>query len=667
MVLPISDADDAITLEQIVSIVEHLDPLKAVRGGYIDHSRICTAVFKRILVDDEEIALNSPESKDAVGYVRVSTEGQKLDGLSLRDQVTRIVRFFAHPDRRWRFCIYSDATLSGMLPIDDQKLVEKIKNIKADMYEAVFENVFLSPIARKNTLDEEAGFRDYLKKHLAKIRRGLEDYEGKEDGGRVNRHATRKTLQYRPALTDMLRRLSDYHTLVITDITRISRSHAMTIELADYLKRRKANIIGLMERLDYMRGGDFVSGITLDFYGRMAEYKLQEVCKGSLLGTQQMLQEGKPMGSVPYFLERIPKTAKRPDAGRAIPRKGAWESVQTLVRTFLAENVKGPVGVKAICTKMVEMGVPCYAKSGEWLFDSVDKTLRNPALGGFHRAFGILWAIYPAPLEPEEYEALQTLLNGRRTGRVPKANAHYLLTGLFKCQCGANLQKVLNGKHWEWVCWRRCGGKMRERRHFSIKADELETFVNKLMSENAAVVVDSFRHTGEWAEIQARIGEMDSELREVRKRIREKTPDAHKIVQEKLAAIGFGPETAKYDEMVATMVASELDSLTRTQTALEDRITELKDALSLLTPEEVIIDLKQRTARWNEMTNSERNALLHKMFRVWQVGGEEGKEYITPISISGYPFHAIQTECVQWGKGWRRHLPKPKDWIDQIL
>jgi DNA invertase Pin-like site-specific DNA recombinase len=62
-------------------------------------------------------------------YVRVSTEGQVDDGYSIEDQIRRGIAYALQ--KGWAFRIFSDASLSGGLPINRASLIRDLAAIKA--------------------------------------------------------------------------------------------------------------------------------------------------------------------------------------------------------------------------------------------------------------------------------------------------------------------------------------------------------------------------------------------------------------------------------------------------------------------------------------------------------------------------------------------------------
>lgn len=146
---------------QIIEMALGLDPRRALRYTNGDQARLCmTAVITSLHDDSGQIApLEKVGTKYGALYARVSTPGQAEDGYSTEDQVRRGVEYFLR--YRQAFRVFSDASLSGGLPIYEPNLIRKLAINKATRCEKVFTSIFFYEHSRFNE-EQRAGLQGYL-------------------------------------------------------------------------------------------------------------------------------------------------------------------------------------------------------------------------------------------------------------------------------------------------------------------------------------------------------------------------------------------------------------------------------------------------------------------------------------------------------------------------
>lgn len=299
------------TLERITEISLGLDPRRALRYSNGDQARLCTTdVFTHVVDQDgREIELHREAGKYGAVYVRVSTVGQAEDGYSAEDQVRRGVEHFLR--HRQAFRIFSDASLSGGLAINEPTLIRKLAISKAARYEKVFSGLFLYEHSRF-TEEQRAGLRAYLEAQKAEILRGVNlDPELTVSQPLLDGF----TAKYRPALTLLFQSLRQVHTVAVSDLPRLCRSQLLFTELTERLGAHKVGVVGFIESLDYLTRDDL--GITAFVLSKLAEMRLREVLSGTLRGLAALLATGRPHGLLPFWLERDEAGFARVVEGRA--------------------------------------------------------------------------------------------------------------------------------------------------------------------------------------------------------------------------------------------------------------------------------------------------------------------------------------------------------------
>ena len=143
MITSFTSEPQPLTIAQVIELALGLDPRRALRYTNGDQARLCTTDVISSLIDEggQTVPLQRIGGKYGARYVRVSTIGQAEDGYSAEDQIRRGVEYFLR--HRQAFRIFSDASLSGGLPIYEPNLIRKLAIAKAARYEKVFISIFL--------------------------------------------------------------------------------------------------------------------------------------------------------------------------------------------------------------------------------------------------------------------------------------------------------------------------------------------------------------------------------------------------------------------------------------------------------------------------------------------------------------------------------------------
>ena len=158
------------TIGQIIESA--LEPSRARRYANGDQARLCTTnVFTHVLDESgHEVPLERLAGRYGALYVRVSSLGQVEDDYSAEDQVRRSVE---HSIRhRQAFRIFSDASLSNGLAINEPTLIRRLAISKAARHEKIFTSVFLYEHSRF-TEAQRTDLRDYLEMQKAEVLRGI--------------------------------------------------------------------------------------------------------------------------------------------------------------------------------------------------------------------------------------------------------------------------------------------------------------------------------------------------------------------------------------------------------------------------------------------------------------------------------------------------------------
>ena len=163
----------------------------------------------------------------------------------MRDQFTRGINFCVQ--KQLAFRIYSDAEISGGAPPDNEELIKELYTMKAEKYQAAIEAVFLSEYNTLRTPEEKDAVRRYMRDNIVEILRssGEEDESWErmfdvELQGEEIICKPRAVLRFRPALTILMADLeTKVHLLIVNEMSRLSRSTALTAKLVTTLHRNR--------------------------------------------------------------------------------------------------------------------------------------------------------------------------------------------------------------------------------------------------------------------------------------------------------------------------------------------------------------------------------------------------------------------------------------------
>jgi DNA invertase Pin-like site-specific DNA recombinase len=332
------DKNQPLTTDQLVEFVlNELDARSAQRMRGLDYSHKCTTPVITSVRTEQSIVELSVQSRKVGSrtvqmygaiYARVSTEAQNAknkrlsvddiaagrsavkDSLSMRDQVTRGINFCV--DKGVAFRIYSDAEISGGDPPDNPDLIKELYTMKAEKYMAAIEAVFLSEYNTLRTPEEKARVREYMRENIAEIlhRSGEADAAWErmfeiELRKKPLTYMPKTQISFRPALTLLMADLEDnIHTLVVNEMSRLSRSTALTAKIINTLHRNRIHYVGMVESAHLFRDRSFMGRVISNLKAEEAQEKLYEVCMNTVRDMVALLDSGRPHSNLNFWLER---------------------------------------------------------------------------------------------------------------------------------------------------------------------------------------------------------------------------------------------------------------------------------------------------------------------------------------------------------------------------
>jgi DNA invertase Pin-like site-specific DNA recombinase len=676
------------TYEELVRLGLDLDPRRAANRPFEERAALCaTDVIEEIIYKGERIQLHRDDlGRYAIIYVRVSTELQRsrkssakrtkrlmiADGHSEEDQINKgILKCLGHKDRKGNprplaFRVVSDVTLSGSLPmlIIDKGLLKRLKDAKKKTYEDAFKDIFLEEGG--HTLEEYAAMKNYRTRHtdaILKSRLGedaLNEFIGDEEKEKSS------PATFRPGLTLVCEDVSRarVHTIYTGDLSRISRNMIITTALVELMGEHGVRLEGTYDDLSRFNEGGAMSKAISGFYAAFAEEKITDSLKGSLRGMRAMIIDGQPQGIIPDYYYKD-------EEGYARPHPVLHPIIKDMVQVFLRESVRvGKRGESAYAAwqyirkrlEELEDDNP-YGDPYASLYttpEGIVLLLRNPYLMGRQPAYGITWPLKDMEqvrvVDEHDFERIHKRLNIRPKQVTDRRQRGVNLLGsVCVCICGKPLhygrKSPKSGTPSVLHCPIRQRGPNYKGPHIQIPIDEVEGFVDDLMSHHHSAVTSSLSdRVRERLERQAK--DLKSRLKEVElnKLLAEK--EAEIVARSRADEDEIAPENPEYDNLIKTHVAARTVRFKSEKDRLTKELDSVQDVLDAHTGE-----IQRNAEIWDDLEVEERNRLLLGLFQLRAEGDPAMKnESFVPIMTGGQRLEAIPIKTIRHGRGWERAI-----------
>lgn len=599
---------------------------------------------------------------------------QREDGWSQEDQLRRLVTHFV--SRGSAFRVFNDSGIGGGVPFRSPEMMRRIWRKKARTYRSVYTAVFLNDPKLSQFLPQ---MQDYVAARVAEIEAGAllpgvdEDFSGRDkDGNLKYRTRERKRAQFRPALSLLMENLDLIHTVAVTDTTRLSRSEAMTWEIAQQLEEHETEFLALLESASITDSDDLGAALSNRVLAVVAEYKLREAVLGSLRGILTLLQQGKPFGKIPTWLRRDPVTGvaefATDESGNELPQVKA---VRRLIELYLHQSDYGEASLHSVSVALAREYPSPHGKV--WAPATVKHILRNPALIGVQREFGVAFPIFPPLVDADTWEAIQAKLNRRGQGydrQNLKNPEGYLMTGLLRCRCGRLMQhhRKVNGTRL-YLCYATTSQRQADTamHHASISAPEIERFMDEWMEFWSGPVIRVFKESSQGERLKGEIAELEDRLIALKQ---QREDDAEERRDEAIRRVrnAFGevdlhavPVKAMIEQGVALLQSSLLRQEQETERLLNLKQQELRAMLR----GDNLAQLEHRISDWDELVTLEKNFVLRRLFQSIQVEGLPPNEsLLVTLSLPDAPaLPHIPMPAKRFGSGYRRRLGSARDWV----
>lgn len=656
------------TVDELVEVVERLNPAQAFRHTNGNVIRLCTTgVITRMVVGGEVRKLELVDGRYCSGYIRVSTERQS-DGFSIPDQAERIIHRCIK--NGWAFRIFSDAGLSGGLAYRDPEtnIEAKLNKAKADRYRDVFTAVLLEDHAGRYTPAELASMRRYMEERVRELAEGKE----LDRDGTTYRQREQKRVTYRPALTCLVEALPAVHTLLVTDLSRLSRSETLIAEIHYRLHGHGVTVEGILTDLSWMHQKGVAGKLLRTVFASMDETKLTEVLLGDMRGLLASLNVSKPVGKIPTWLHR--------DAhGFAQLHPVRSQAIKRLVELYLAAPADGQevVSFNQVAVRLAEEGYPspdAATRGKHWTWRTVADILRNPAVNGKQMMFGKAWDVFPKLLDDEEYWLLQRRL-AKHDQVKPiyklKNEEGYLMQGLLKCHCG----RIMG--HWaksptdhKYICRVETAQKKEERKrdgykpHAVLLMADVDDFFDNLMEHYQADVFALYEDANDARRHREELQQLEREAQTRREALFRAEKERRKDAEDHVRTIMDETES-DFAEWVEKALAKFTRREREAEAEIVKRVQDKRRQLEALIP---TADLERRAKNWNELSMQEKNRLLRSIYDCLEFVGDPPNEALKPVLKVAYPFPTPNIHLVTEVRKtqFRRRMPAVDNWVMQL-
>jgi DNA invertase Pin-like site-specific DNA recombinase len=696
------------TRNQIIDEIVAIQSLRAYgyRGLAAALDLCASPVYTEYLKDGEPQRLTFRGGKYGAGYARVSTIGQRDDGWSIRDQVARIVDFYLAKGEAFR--VFVDDAMSGSLPTDDPALITRMYAASARRYEDAYTAVFLHDTSEFKS--EHPALERWLSVYVDAMRRGEAAPDGaavmdvdvtwregaEEDRGNGDvspaasgedelsgsgegltaddkphsrRGRARKRFGYRPALTELMKAVREgrIHTLVLTDLSRLARSQSLSAQLTEELDAGDIEVIGLIEKLDWIKNyRDFGGRVSASVLTLVAEYRLREVCVGSIRGIAQALIGGRPHGTLPHWL------ARQEDGSVVVVEERA-EAIRRIVAYALEHET---LGYEALATRFnadperfpaPTTRSPKIRRRGRWHWKVVKDTLLSLALIGVQERFGRRWNVLPALIDDETYNRLLRRAAERPKSKQKVREGAHLMAYLMRCPCGqpASWWPHSGGQSAYYCCPTLQRARYdKSRPHAKMDDKSLEAFFDRLASAHPEILLNANEASSERAALTSELERLRSERDEAESEIPRVLEEAADAIRSKLKSVGLPYTDATLSALVAADPAAS--AAKERVASLRREVEQCRNLLASLLPSDQIGGLRDRLSRWDALNVIDRNDLLRQLIRVVECEMYDGVQlrlHIYPNLPNAEPLAPVEAITVRAGKGYSRFIPAFKDWL----
>lgn len=586
-----------------------------------------------------------------------------------------LVEYFIR--NRRAFALFSDSSLSGGLPYDEPALIAEMREHKAGMYSKVFKAVFMSQPDRESP-ENWAGMKKYLDAYTQKVLNGgYKEAADLETGETVTKGKNRNPILTRPGLTAIVQSLDTIRAIVVTDLSRLSRSEILLADLLKRMRKKNVVLVGIYQELDELNKPDEIAGAVITvILSYMAARTRFDVLLGVLRGIKQKLLNHKHHAKAPLWIRR--KGGEKDGVAELIPERAAL--VRQMIVWYLDDkNVDDPEKSYSYVTRKLNESGAKSRYGVHWTDNVVRDILNNPALIGFQVIFGKRWKVYPELIDTATWLKLRKKIERRQKHYVRKHKDRniedHLMSGLLKCSCGYNLvAKKGQSGNWYYVCNRPealRGDNGDGNRHVNLRCDRVDGFFDTLMQGHSETVFKRFAANSDGAELMAELrrleeGALEKERERQNKRDEQKGKTKQNV---RKTYPQIDPDDPAFDQIVDLTVKALTKQLDAEKEEEDNRIMGVNARIDELRNKEELQKLQQVVKSWPDLSLRQRNRTLKAIFQQFDfrpVPGYDDAHLIPVFRLPKQPdVPPIIVEYKQWGSGASYKLMSPADWLYQ--
>ena len=687
--------DATLTIDEVITLARALHP--ASINMSTNYAEMCSTPIITSIIDrtgkqvELELKAKSQNMKTYAGcYIRVSTTKQRSnksvgaatnktqDGFSEDDQLERNIAYCIH--NKMAFRIFSDAGLGGDKPFRDPDLIAKILNKKAKRFAKIFNVVFLpDDVDSRWTPEQRSDLKAYMRSKVQFIRQNWSCHEDEEllalmyDIGdpivptapvtRKHRARVKVGHDVRPGLTLMISELNHIHTIVVTDMSRLSRDSDLTVELADRFCAKKVDVIGTIQPVPFFADRTLAGGLITHILSAIAEERLSELITGALRGILEKLRQNRLHGTIPFFMTR--------QADGSVVANEKIAVVKRMVNLYLEGEGGETIGSKRV-KAILEREGPNPASTGDWTYMLVQRTLKSTFLYGKAMLFGLEWRVCDPLLDDETLWKLKNRLAERSATHnysKPQGDGH-LGQGLFRCSCprkyalGYNQHHLGGGQYDRYSCRITVDSRVdKSIPHVNINAPHLEGWLENLMATHSNVFLSAFTSSSNRTALQRAINEAESAQFAVEKEYDRQELSCRGEAQAMAVKVGFSEGDDGYEDVVTGFIKRCMADMDARRLLARRAVVDARLQMETQLPINTNADtLPERIECWATLNTLEKNAVLRSIFKSFQVAGVPPNEHMEVTLTTGLRLPDLPLRTT--GEvSFRRRLVSPEVWF----
>lgn len=597
-------------------LIDHCIQFQPEKAAQRNDSRLCVSeLITHIEINGEIVELGLVEGRWAGTGVRVSSERQRssksgkkvADGYSEEYQLRRNIEWCVA--QRLAFKVYSDAGVTSTYPPNKPDLILDLLQAKADRYKKVFDRIWLAkgPIAER-TPEEVKAMIAYRDRKIEATLSG--PYTDDKEPPRQGRK--KKKAYHRQALTQLWDDMEAglVHTVVVTDKSRLFRGADLEKRFLELAHKRCVKLQGTEETIIDFDITDPMQKGMVYLLGCTTEKKLEEVSVNAMKGYFELLRSGRPLGCLPFWLERDKHK-------HALLVEGADAVVLRIIDMFL-----NGYGRCAISNRLFHEGVTVQGKSIS--AQMVETVINTDAAAGIQEEFGLRWEVLPRLIDDDTLADMRAMREKRKDNKHQQgfggekgSQPNHIFTGIAFCECGYRCGwHNGNGTPTGYVvCGRPHRGSAAD--HAFFPQDHLAAFLDEILPHLEQLSELSNDQSERLARAHCRdeaMHHLTLQITKAEEALARKTREAQENAEQNVAKLGVTRDAPDYDTIVAGVADVLVTPDRKALGVLQARLTALQQQASADRSTARIRAKMADVSDWLNLSDVEKNLVLKGIF-----------------------------------------------------